>query len=671
MLDLALHLLVLDGLVALYLGEFLGPAATALLGAALGVSWGLGRRGWRPGAGALFLRAVVPLAAVGALVDLFYLSGYALDALVRLLLFLVFFKLLTLRTAGDARTVAGLAFFMLVTASTAAVGVGVLLVLVAFLVLAVWVLLLAEAAGAGDPRTGSIVVLPGRRGSLLGVALVAAAGTAVVTAAVFLVIPRVGLAILPFRSPTGPLVTGFASQVDLGAYGSIETDTTVVMRVYIPHVALDPEHLPPLRWRGVAFDVFDGRGWRVGTPAQRTVWRSAAGDFWVALPRGTGPTLHQEVFLEPLGTDVIFAAPRPVRFRLAGDRLGLDDMGSVRVSGALARLRYTVDSELESFPGRRPPLTGARLDPAERARFLQLPPLPPRIPALARAVASGAGDAWEAARRLTEYLAREFRYTLTLERTSDLEPLEEFLFVRRAGTCEYFAAALAVLLRSLGVPARVVGGFQRGEWNPYGRYFMVRLADAHAWVEAWVDGVGWVTFDPSPRAPGRSAAAAPWQLYLDALRTRWYRYVIGWSLRDQVQAAITLRRQVLDLGGWVQAVSRGVDVPPAVAAGAALLILAVPLLVRRGRGSPGRRPEGRTVRFYEQALRRLARQGLRPGPAETAREFCGRVAREAPDLSEPLARLTAAYERCRFGGRPLAPGEAAEVAAALAALGRR
>src|SRR5438034_11603980 len=89
------------------------------------------------------------------------------------------------------------------------------------------------------------------------------------------------------------------------------------------------------------------------------------------------------------------------------------------------------------------------------------------------------------------------------------------------------------MLRSLDIPARVVNGFQRGEWNPYGRYFIVRLLDAHSWVEAYVDGA-WATFDPSPRGsiePGGPPAAVA--LYLDALRVRWYRYVVGWSLQDR------------------------------------------------------------------------------------------------------------------------------------------
>src|SRR5207244_2865093 len=270
---------------------------------------------------------------------------------------------------------------------------------------------------------------------------------------------------------------------------------------------------------------------------------------------------------------------------------------SVTVPTPSARLQYTVDSELETSPPRGLREGGPRAATAAQARYLQLPPLADRIPALARKVTAGSRSSYEAALKLNHYLSSQFKYTLVIKQQSELEPLEEFLFVRRSGNCEYFAASLAVMLRSLGIPARVVAGFQRGEWNPYGRYFMVRLKDAHSWVEAYFDGAGWVSLDPSPRAELESAQFGPnlFVLHLDALRMRWYR----------------------------------------------------------------------------QARRALRRRGFRRGAGETAREFRQRVAAEAPAFAEPLHRLTAVYEGCRFGGRALGPDEGALVEAALAELRRR
>jgi hypothetical protein len=315
-----------------------------------------------------------------------------------------------------------------------------------------------------------------------------------------------------------------------------------------------------------------------------------------------------------------------------------------------------------------PPLT-----PTERGRHLQLPALPPEVRRLAREVRAGAPDAETAARRISAHLSGNYRYTLALTRQSARPPLEEFLFVRRSGNCEYFAAAMAVMLRSEGIPSRVVAGFQHGEWNPYGRYFMVRLSDAHSWVEAYIEGRGWVAFDPAPRGEAAAAAArGPVSLYLDAARMRWYRYIVNWSLRDQVQLAQSVHRQASDLRvglSW----PRGWRVSPAlVAVGGAVIVVALAWLVgrpgpARGRGGPA----AAMPAFYGRALRILARRGLSPAGAETARQFAARVQAASPDRADAFARLTRHYERARFGASELTETEWQDVTRSLAALGAR
>jgi transglutaminase-like putative cysteine protease len=677
-LRVVLYLLVADGLVALHLAEFVGPAVTVAVAAGMAVSWWLARSGpaLRPG----FDRVLVPVAAVVSLVDVLLLAEVVLDGLVRLLLFLTLYKLITLRTVRDTRIVGFLAFFMLVAASSSAFGMGFLFVFVAFAVLATCLMLLQEFALEGQPTPGRRVVgaalgpVTGRR--VAGLALVASLGAVVTTAVLFFVIPRVGLAALPFRLRTGPMVVGFTDRVELGAYGEIETDPTVVMRVHVPEWTPDPDRIPHLRWRGIVLDHFDGRAWTVGHPG-RAARQRPGGDFLLALPRGTGRILVQDVYLEPLGTQVIFAAPRALALRLrVGDSVSVDDMDSLAVPLARARLRYTVVSEVERVPPVRP---GSRrapgpLDPETAARYLQLPPLPARIGELASRLTAGSDGPYAAAVRLSDHLSREFRYTLVLERQTPLNPVDEFLFVRRSGNCEYFAAALAVMLRSIGTPARVVNGFQRGEWNPYGHYFMVRLRDAHSWVEAYVPGLGWVTLDPSPRgeatAPGAFGALS---LYFDSLRMRWHRYVINWSLRDQIQAAGALRGYA---AGWRPDLTALRDWEqgrlPALGGAAIVLVVAALMLGRRwGPGARGgRRAPGGVPPFYARALARLARRGLAPAPGETAREFAHRVGQVAPGCATPFTRLTVAYEQARFGGVTPAHAEAAALDACLASLAR-
>jgi transglutaminase-like putative cysteine protease len=557
---------------------------------------------------------------------------------------------------------------------------GFLFVFIVFLLLGTWMLILdhvvTELEQAGRP--GAVATTDRQvffRGPLTRVSLVAAAITFSLAAGLFFVIPRVGQAALPLRAQLGRMVTGFSDRVDLGAFGDIESDRSVVMRVYLVDARLDPATLPALRWRGVVFDQFDGRTWSSSAAPRQYLRRSGAGDFGLGLPRGTGPVVRQEIYLEPMGTEAVFAAPRALRVEMRAPLLAVDDMGSLSVSSAAARLHYIVDSELEG-PG-RPPGGGRRpvppLPPAERARFLQLATPAPEVERLAREVTAGARDTEAAARRIAEHLAANYRYTLALKREGPRPPVEEFLFVRRAGNCEYFAAAMAVMLRSVGVPSRVVAGFQQGEWNPYGRYFMVRLSDAHAWVEVYLEGRGWVTFDPSPRTAAMAEAPpGPVSLYLDAARMRWYRYVVNWSLRDQVQLAASVQRQASDvrLALWWP---RDWRVPPAAGAGVGIALGAA-LLWWLARRAPVRRragPAPAVPAFYARALRLLARRGLAPDSAETARQFAARVAAAAPERAGAFARLTGHYERARFGAAALTDSELQDALLALDALRAR
>jgi len=680
-LRVAAYLLAADGIAALALAGIVGPVGLGLVGAGMLASLGSPRLAERLGAGPRLASALVGVAAVAAVVDLVYLADTVLDGLVHLLLFLVVARLCTLRSPGDARVVAFLAFFMLVAASSASFGVSFLAVFVGYLLLATWLLLLQHLLVEAEPAPRRVVLAGGPAGSargLLVLAAAAAATTLAITAVLFFVIPRVGLAALPFRGKMGPLVTGFSERVELGSYGQIQTDESVAMRVHIPEGVADPDRIPDLRWRGLAYDEFDGQAWRVGQPERMILRRAGVGpgDFRLAPPRGRGRALFQEFFLEPIGTDVLFAAARVLRITLRSEELTVDDMGSLSVGSASARLSYVVESELGEGPltfpvrGRGP---DPRTDPAF-ARYLELPRLPARIAALAREVAGDAPDAFQAAVRLSDHLSREYRYTLALERRTGLDPVDEFLFVRRSGNCEYFAAALAVMLRTLGIPSRVVGGFQRGDWNPYGRYFTVRMKDAHSWVEAYIAGAGWVTLDPSPRADAEADSAAPSaaKLYLDALRMRWYRYVINWSLRDQVEAAATIRRQA---GSWrvtLASLPSWRDVPAWLAPGAALVLVAgAAWLWGARRAGPRATAVRRMPRFYARALRVLARRGLSPAPDETAREFARRVAASSPSRGAPFAMLTETYERTRFGARDLTPADQASVEAHLSTLSQK
>jgi transglutaminase-like putative cysteine protease len=679
-LRLVTYLMVCTGVAALYGANLIGPLGAGLVVLAILVSWGHERARERGAVRPVLGYGLVAAAAVAIAVDFFYLAYSMLDGMVHLLLFLILLRLFARRGLRDLRDAGLLSFFMLVAAASISFSVSFLFVFVVFLLLGTWMLILnhvvTELEQAGRPGA---VTTPARRvffrGPLTQVSLVAAAITFALAAGLFFIIPRVGQAALPLRAQLGRMVTGFSDRVDLGSFGDIESDHSVIMRVYLSEPGPDPATLPGLRWRGVAFDQFDGRTWSSGAAPRQYLRRTGAGDFALGLPRGTGPVVRQEIYLEPMGTEAVFAAPRALRLEMRAPLLVADDMGGLSVSSAAARLHYVVESEVEG-PGR--PRGAARrwarpLTADERARYLQLPALPPEIGRLARGVTAGAPDAETAAERVSAHLSAHYRYTLNLKRERALAPLEDFLFVRRSGNCEYFAAAMAVMLRSVGVPSRVVAGFQHGEWNPYGRYFMVRLSDAHAWVEVHLEGRGWVAFDPSPRGePTAEAVPGPLALYLDAARMRWYRYVVNWSLRDQVQLAASVHRQATDVRVALMW-PRDWRVSPAVGAGVGLA-LGVALLWWLGRYGPVRRRSGPAAAmpaFYARALRLLARRGLAPDPAETARQFAARVAVASPERGSAFSRLTHHYERARFGAAALTDSELQDATRALDTLRAR
>jgi protein-glutamine gamma-glutamyltransferase len=704
-LRIALYLLVADGLAALYLGGLLDEGGVTVVAAAVLASW------WRDALRALLGQvrgirpAVVVLAVAGLGAELLWLEPSMLDGFTHLLVFLLLYRLYTRRTLRDARDIVFLSFFMLVSVAPIVFGAVYLLLFTIFLVIGTWTLMLrhvmseAQEArespaaganamapeGAGASPTGSGASQEGGNGgavqpphSLLGLGrdltalcLAASAGTLAITAVLFFIIPRVGLAALPLRAPAARMVSGFSEHVELGSFGEIEMDASPVMRVHLPTWRDEhgsPERLANLRWRGIAFDRYDEGAWRVGRAQRLTFRRQGAGSFPVHRYRG-GSVLPQEIYLEPIGSDMVFGAPRLLRVEARSDFMTLDDLGNVSVPVPTARLRYMVDSEMESdVDGPRVGDAVMPADPRWRARYLQLPPLPARVRTLAREVTAGSANPREAARRLTAHLSTQFRYTRVLQRTTGLDPVEEFLFVQRAGNCEYFAASLAVLLRTVGIPARVVNGFQRGEWNPYGKYFLVRLRDAHSWVEVFIEGSGWITLDASPRGAAEPAtAAAPTALYLDALRMRWYRYVINWSLQDQVVAAAAVQRTASAWSVWSLSPPSWSEVPRgAFAAAAMAVVLAVALWWRHKSKQQTAAPA--LPAFYERALRLLARRGLAPAPGETAREFWKRAHAHAPVCGAPLARLTAGYERVRFGGALLSATEVAELEGCLSLL---
>ena len=184
-------------------------------------------------------------------------------------------------------------------------------------------------------------------------------------------------------------------------------------------------------------------------------------------------------------------------------------------------------------------------------KYLRLPPLDDRIPKLAEEITAQASSNYDKAVAVEHYLSTHFGYTLELPRSLARDPLANFLFERKRGHCEYFASSMAVMLRSLHIPSRIVTGFRGGEFNDLTGQYVVRASDAHSWIEAYFPGSGWISFDPTPAAEP-AASRTGWsrmQLYLDAAASFWREWIINYDVSHQRtlgKDAATGSRQFLD-----------------------------------------------------------------------------------------------------------------------------
>jgi protein-glutamine gamma-glutamyltransferase len=306
---------------------------------------------------------------------------------------------------------------------------------------------------------------------------------------------------------------------------------------------------------------------------------------------------------------------------------------------------------------------------------LKLPPLDIRISNLAEKVTVLAPSNYDKAVALEQYLSTHFGYTLELPRSLPQDPLADFLFVRKRGHCEYFASSMAVMLRSLGVPSRIVTGFRGGEFNDLTGQYVVRASDAHSWVEAYFPGYGWVSFDPTPAAsvPTRTGWSRL-QLYVDAAASFWREWIINYDSSHQrnlrKDAASNTRHFFEEARRWIALQHRALLRSARRAHGgftrfpvrwlgwvvglAAVLLTLVNLRhllgeirARSLRAHPERAPRESAALWYDRMVNRMARLGWRKSPSQTPLDFVAAIQESA--LQKKVARFTRAYESARFG----------------------
>ncbi|MDB5971452.1 MAG: hypothetical protein JWQ90_3902 [Hydrocarboniphaga sp.] len=459
----------------------------------------------------------------------------------------------------------------------------------------------------------------------------------------FVLFPRLPGPLWTLPDDAGTSRSGLGDTMSPGDISHLALSDEIAFRVRF----IDPAPAEADRyWRGPLLTDFDGLTWRASQRLARAPVPEA---------QLQGPAFRYEITLEPTRQNWLFALDLPVatqlpeRTRLTAEYqlVATEPVRELRRYAVVSQPRYRLQTQLPD---------------ALHDAALALPPRAnPRAQALARQWRAAARNDMDVVRAaLTLFHNAPYAYTLappSLGR-SDADRIDAFLFNTRSGYCEHYAGAFTFLMRAAGIPARVVTGYAGGQKNPFGDWYVLRQADAHAWSEVWVADQGWVRVDPtsavSPDRVDRSLSEA--RAYRDNAPARlgeldWsalrYRLESSWDWIDARWNGMVLgygtdqQREFLSrigLGDWQSMLL--------ALTGSITLLLTVLGVALMRRAAPA--PLDAALQSWQRGLRPLQKLGFQQRPDEGARDFVQRVLITRPDLAEPLQRLLTAYLRVRY-----------------------
>ncbi len=644
-------------------------------------------------------------------------------ALAHLMMFLLVVKLYSIRREKDKWHIMVAIFFLFVGAMATSSHVTIAPYLLAVLILSLMVLgrfAYLHMVGPFGRDESRVPSSPVRAPLVAGTLLVV-----LVAVPLFATMPRVREPyVLGRGTGSGGMArtTGFSESVDLSLTSSIRGNRNVAMRVqYEDETRIG--NAANLRFKGAAFDHYKDRNWfralRYADDLLPKATESLSRLFELTPdPAAKAPVNRAEIFLEPLGGSSLLLPVEALDLELELQvTAGRDPGGAVMLPILLNEpLRYTVNLAAE-------PVLVAQLDenPNHPLSALDTNGLTPRMAELARQVMDGetadeavdptagdpaavdpaavdpaavdleAGDpapGEPAAKlsdgqridRLEQHLLTQYAYTLDFLGRSGESPIEDFLFVYKSGHCELFATAMVLMLRSQGIPARLVTGFLGAELNPIEGYYVVRQQNAHAWVEAYTPSRGWRIYDPTP--PDGRPTVAPQSLQLlltqiyDYINFRWDRYVLTYGADDQQSFFRKLRERLRRLWSSLKdAVDRDAAEAPidpvlpgvagaksaspsvwqprtALPALSALFALVAAALLVWNRHRP---LDGRAA--YLRLRRRLNRSGLEVSETQAPFDLLERAAERFPSAAGAMRHVVRGYVRESFAGRELAGEE--------------
>ncbi|MGE5327390.1 MAG: DUF3488 and DUF4129 domain-containing transglutaminase family protein, partial [Deltaproteobacteria bacterium] len=645
--------------------------------------------------------------------SIFYLFFYVLDfllfapgpttldsmlqATVHLVLFTAIIKVFSARTYRDYAYLATLSFLMMLASAILTVGTLYLVCFAVYLLFAISTFISYEikrsAEAAPRPAEGPFAAPAANRRALEQALMTSTAllavGIVALASVLFFVIPRFRTGYLTGLGADRQNITGFSETVNLGDIKQILRSNAVVMRIVVDG---DPRRFAGVKWRGMALNSFDGKRWyndntelTVLTPAYVTQERDSSFVFVPAQgPGNMRRPVEYRVLLTPVSTDVLFAAARPRRLSARLRYLNIDQTRSIHNPlHGYAPFGYNVVSDIGTPSPDELRNTSAKLPDEIRLVNLRLPQkMDPRIADLAKTLAGSLTNSYDKAIAVQNYLRNNYGYSLNPPSIEPDDPVGSFLFKSKQGYCEYFAAAMVLMLRSVEVPSRVVNGFQTGTYNRLGGDFIVRARDAHSWVEVYFPGQGWFPFDPTPPDPN-PILGGEWGMfedYYDAVNLFWSEWIINYDFAHQVQVyqrfdqgsreiQQNYRRRMWNLR---LAMIRRATVMEEWLMAHKLLVLLFMVSVMGSLLLEGKGLRLSDLRFlwayrfqssemtlgpreaaltYQRFLRIVSKKGFRKAASQTPAEFARSF--ENTGLGRPVAEFTRLYNAFRFGRAPV------------------
>lgn len=578
-------------------------------------------------------------------VDYLIITSSLVGAATRFITILALFKLFDLKNRTDYMLLSMLVFFQLLSATVSTVSPLFFLVMSLFIIASIWSMVLFNIEQDwNDHQISGEIKKEIPKGMFTATFF---SGTVIVTfisiaitVSLFFVIPRMGIGLMHRDSINTIKVSGFADELDLGNIGSIKLDDTIVMRIEVNPQTNIRIKQRPLYIRGKTFRTFENDKWIKGSGDK--AYTNKQNDQFKITKRDREAIEHK-IMLEPLSTATLFGFSYVQTIEGNFRSLWLSPSKTLQLSNVpYSKRQYTAWSNPNGMK-----VTNENID-----LYLSIPDDYDEIKNLALTITKGEQTRLGKVNKLENYLKTNYNYTLDPEIGEGATPLHDFLFFTKEGYCEQFSTALTIMLRSIGIPARLSTGFLEGRWNDYGNYYIVRQRDAHSWVEVFIadlndDNSGtWITKDPTPPILfTETREASLFSLYLDSLKMQWTRYVVNFTSDDQVTIGTNIESQARSLKDNIKSLltTKPSSGNTLVLALIVLFILALFLsyYIRQSK----KLALTKTPAFYLTMLSILEKKGIRRNKSETPLEFAKRC-----NINE-VKKITNNYIDTRYRNR--------------------